>query len=102
MSRIDEVTFNAPLLQEMRAIDFVRRLIAQDRLAGTHYKAIRLHLIEAQDELEPFGPASKMKADYDFFLQLREIGVKAGKRFVETHFDDIGVRPTIDLRETLS
>nr|WP_246781339.1 patatin-like phospholipase family protein [Rhodoblastus sphagnicola] len=101
MNRIDEVTFNAPLLQEMRAIDFVRRLIAQGRLVGTHYKAIRLHVIEAQDELNAFGAASKMSADYDFFLKLHDIGVRAAKRFVASHFDDIGVRPTVDIQEAL-
>ena len=70
MARIDEITFNAPLLQEFRAIDFVRRLIAQGRLDGTHYKAIRVHVIKAQNELNKFGAASKMSADYDFFKQL--------------------------------
>jgi len=100
--RIDEITFNASLLQELRAIDFVRRLIAQGRLAGTAYKAIRVHVIEAEGELNAFGAASKMNADYDFFLKLREIGVKAAQRFVAAHYHDIGVRPTLDLRETLS
>jgi NTE family protein len=102
MSRVDEITFNAPLLQELRAIDFVRRLIAQGRLDGTHYKAIRVHLIEAQDQLNAFGAASKMSADYDFFLKLREIGVGAAKNFIARHFVDIGVRPTLDLADTLS
>jgi NTE family protein len=100
MGRIDEITFNAPLLQEMRAIDFVRRLIAQGRLKDTHYKAIRVHLIEAQDELNTFGAASKMVADYDFFLKLHDIGVKAAKTFIAAHFDDIGVKGTLDLQET--
>jgi NTE family protein len=102
MARIDEVTFNAPLLQELRAIDFVRRLIEQGRLDGTNYKAIRVHVIEAQDELNLFGAASKMSADYDLFLKLREIGVRAAKTFIVAHFDDIGVRPTLDIRETIS
>lgn len=102
MSRIDEITFNAPLLQEFRAIDFVRRLIAQGRLDGTHYKEIRVHLIEAQAALNRFGAASKMKADYDFFLELREIGANAVKRFITAHFDDIGVRPTLDLQAAIS
>jgi NTE family protein len=99
-NRVDEITFNAPLLQELRAIDFVRRLIAQGRLDVAHYKAIRVHLIEAQDELEKFGAASKMNADYDFFLELRDIGVRAAKRFADAHFNAIGVEGTLDLRQT--
>ena len=102
MGRIDEITFNAPLLQEFRAIDFVRRLIEQGRLTGAGYKSIRLHVIEAQDELNAFGAASKMNADYDFFVKLRDIGVRAAKKFIAAHFEDIGVRPTLDLQEALS
>jgi len=101
MGRIDEITFNAPLLQEFRAIDFVARLIAAGRLEGTHYKCIRLHVIEAQTELNKFGAASKMRSDYDFFVQLREIGRNAAQKFLDAHYDDVGIKATLDLQETL-
>jgi NTE family protein len=102
MGRLDEITFNAPLLQEFRAIDFVARLIKAGRLEGTHYKSIRLHVIEAQDELNKFGAASKMKADYDFFVQLRDIGRRAAKKFLDAHFDSLGAKATLDLQNALS
>ncbi len=101
MGRIDEITFNAPLLQEFRAIDFVGRLIADGRLKGTRYKSIRLHVIEAQDELNKFGAASKMRSDYDFFQKLREIGRNAAQKFLDAHYDDVGVKATLDLKEAL-
>jgi NTE family protein len=101
MERIDEITFNAPLLQEFRAIDFVARLIAAGRLEGTHYKCIRLHVIEAHNELNEFGAASKMRSDYDFFLQLNEIGRRAAQKFLDAHYDDVGVKATLDLQEAL-
>jgi NTE family protein len=101
LGRIDEITFNSSLLQEFRAIDFVARLIAEGRLEGTNYKCIRLHVIEAQDELNKFGAASRMRSDYDFFVQLRDIGRRAAQKFLDAHFDDVGVRATLDLREAL-
>jgi len=101
LGRIDEITFNASLLQEFRAIDFVARLIAAGRLDGTNYKCIRLHVIEAQEELNKFGAASRMRSDYDFFVQLRDIGRRAAEKFLDAHFDDVGVRATLDLREAL-
>jgi NTE family protein len=101
IARVDEINFNSSLLQEFRAIDFVARLIRSGRLDGTHYKCIRLHVIEAQDELNKFGAASKLNANYDFFLQLREIGVKAAQKFLDAHFDDLGVRATMNLQEAL-
>jgi NTE family protein len=102
MGRINEITFNSPLLQEFRAIDFVARLIEAGRLKGTHYKCIHMHVIEAQDELNRFGAASKMRSEYSFFQQLFEIGRGAGKRFIDEHFDDVGVRGTLDLKEALT
>jgi NTE family protein len=101
LGRIDEITFNSSLLQEFRAIDFVARLIAEGRLKGTNYKSIRLHVIEAQEELNRFGAASRMRSDYDFFVQLRDIGRAAAQKFLDTHYDAIGVKGTLDLHEAL-
>jgi len=101
MGRINEITFNAPLLQEFRAIDFVARLIEAGRLDGTHYKCIHMHVIEAQDELNKFGAESKMRSDFTFFQELFKIGRKAGQRFLDDHFDDVGVRGTMNLKEAL-
>ncbi len=100
-SRMEEITFNSPLLHEFRAIEFVSRLIADGRLKGTRYRDIRLHVIEAQDELSKLGAGSKMRTDYDFFVHLRNIGRRAAKKFLDAHFDDIGVKATLDLKETL-
>jgi NTE family protein len=100
--RVNEITFNASLLHEIRAIDFVRRLIDQGRLKETHYKRIRLHRIEENAALNAFGASSKLKADWDFFQALHALGVKAGKRFLKAHFDMIGVEGTVDLRAELA
>jgi NTE family protein len=102
LGRIDEITFNSALLQEFRAIDFVARLVADGRLEGTSYKSIRLHVIEAQDELNKFGASSRLRSDYDFFLQLRDIGRKAAQKFLDAHHDSIGVRATLDVRKALA
>lgn len=101
MERVNEITFNASLLHELRAIDFVRRLIDAGRLGDTHYKRIRMHRIEAQDELLKFGAASKMSADWTFFEELHAIGRKAAQTFLRKHFDSIGVEGTLDLRAEL-
>jgi NTE family protein len=100
--RVNEITFNASLLHEIRAIDFVRRLIDQGRLKETHYKRIRLQRIEDNGALNAFGASSKLKADWDFFQALHALGVKAGRRFLKAHFDMIGVEGTVDLRAELA
>jgi NTE family protein len=101
LSRLDEITFNAPLLQEFRAIDFVARLIEARRLDGTHYKQIRMHLV-ASENLMKFGARSRMDADYDFFRELFAIGRDAGSDFLKENFDAIGSNATLDLKEQLN
>jgi NTE family protein len=100
LSRLDEITFNAPLLQEFRAIDFISRLIAAGRLDGTHYKQIRMHLV-ASDELMKYGARTKMDADYDFLRELFGIGRGAGAAFLKENFEAIGSYGTLDLKEQL-
>ncbi|WP_460450768.1 patatin-like phospholipase family protein [Alsobacter sp. SYSU BS001988] len=102
LERVNEITFNASLLHELRAIDFVRRLLDAGRLKDTHYKRIRMHRIEAQDELRHFGASSKLQADWAFFTQLHDIGRQAGRRFLKQHFDAIGVDGTLDLQAELA
>ena len=101
MDRLNEITFNAPLLHEFRAIDFVTRLIDSGRLEGTHYKKVFLHRVEGGPALDRYGPESKMQADYDFFLELFDIGHKAGKAFLAERFEWIGVKATLELKEQL-
>jgi NTE family protein len=102
MERMNEITFNASLLHELRAIDFVRRLKDQGRLEGTHYKRIRMHRIDARRDLEAFGASSKLQADWSFFQKLHEIGRRAAIRFLKAHYDEIGVEGSMNLPTELS
>ena len=51
-NRIDEVTFNASLLAELRAADFVARLIRSGVLKSDEYREERLHRIGGAGRLE--------------------------------------------------
>ena len=45
---------------------------------------------------------SRLNTDYDFFEMLRTNGKRAARRFLDAHFDDIGVRGTVDLQAEVS
>jgi NTE family protein len=102
MNRINEITFNSSLIDEYRAIDFVARLIDQDRLprgiGPGQYRRINVHRIVLDRFGTHFEASSKLSTDYDFFELLRLSGKRATRRFLDEHFDDIGVRGTVDLR----
>jgi NTE family protein len=102
MERVNEITFNSPLLNEFRAIEFVARLVQRGVLHDTQHKAIRMHRIEAQEQLDSFGTASKLQADWAFFTKLFEIGRDSAKQFMTRHFDDLGKRATLDLKPLFS
>jgi len=102
MNRLNEITFNAPLIAEYRAIEFVGRLIDQGRLprgtAPGEYRRINVHRIVLDRFGTQLDAASKLTTDYDFFETLRVNGKRAARRFLDEHFNDIGVRSTVDLR----
>jgi NTE family protein len=102
MNRINEITFNSSLIAEYRAIDFVARLIDQGKLPrGTgpgEYRRINVHRIMLDRFGTHFDSFSRLSTDYDFFDMLHVNGKRAARRFLDEHFDDIGVRSTVDLR----
>ncbi|WP_287927470.1 patatin-like phospholipase family protein [Diaphorobacter sp.] len=99
MERMNEVTFNAALLSELRAIEFVRRLLAEGKLDARRYKSVRMHRIDGGAVLEPFGAASKLRADLAFVRRLFDLGRAAGQDWLLAHRADVGVRTTVNIAD---
>ncbi|WP_260674800.1 patatin-like phospholipase family protein [Comamonas aquatica] len=97
MERMNEVMFNAGLLSELRAIDFVRRLLAEGRLDATRYKSVLMHRIDGGAALSHFGAASKSRVDMGFLLKLFALGRAQGQQWVHDHRQDVGVRETLQI-----
>ena len=55
LNRVNEITFNSSLLKELRAIDFVKRLLEEGKLDPKDYRRLHIHLIDAQEEIMPRG-----------------------------------------------
>jgi NTE family protein len=102
VNRLNEITFNSSLLAEYRAIEFVGRLIDQGRLphgqGPGEYRHIKVHRIVLDGAGRAYNASTKLTNDYDFFAMLRDNGRRAARRFLDEHFDDIGVKSTVDLR----
>ncbi|ASJ73146.1 patatin-like phospholipase family protein [Granulosicoccus antarcticus] len=97
-NRLNEIAFNSSLLKELRAIEFVGRLIDEGKLDEAHYRHERIHIIENQDALIPLGASSKMNAEWAFLTHLRDLGRETATQWLETNFCDVGERSTVDLR----
>ena len=98
--RMNEISFNSSLLREMRAIAFVARLIEEERLDEARYKRMLIHAIMDDEEMGQHGAWTKLNPDWTFMVHLRDAGRAAADRWLEAHFDDVGVRSSVDIHET--
>ncbi|SDB26082.1 patatin-like phospholipase family protein [Bauldia litoralis] len=98
MERVSEITFNSSLLREFRAIDFVNRLLDENRIDPARYRRNRVHRIDATEALSRHSASSKLDTSWRFFKELHEAGREAARAWLDAHFDDIGVRSSLDLR----
>jgi NTE family protein len=101
-NRINEITFNASLMREMRAVAFVERLLEDDRAPPeiARLKKMLIHMIEAEEAMETLGVASKLNTDLDFLLYLKELGRRTAERWLGPNFDALNHRSSIDVRKT--
>jgi NTE family protein len=106
MARVNEITFNSALMAELRAVEFVNRLIEQGRVphgTGPHeYRRIRVHRIVLEGLGERFSSSSKLRNDLESFELLRKLGHRAARRFLDAHYVDIGVRSSVDLKAEMA
>ncbi len=106
-TRINEITFNASLVAQMRAVDRAALLMDEgllNRRARSHaaFRPVHLHRIGGDDEFAKLDATSKLNAEWPFLQHLRDMGREAANTFLEAHFDDIGTHSTLDLRAELA
>jgi NTE family protein len=98
--RVNQITFNAGLVSEMRAIAFVQRLVAQGQVDPGRYKSLRLHMVADDAGLAPLQGSSKMNTDRRFLEALHALGHASASRWLQAHEADLGVRSTLDIAAT--
>jgi NTE family protein len=98
--RVNEITFNAGLAGELRAIHFVRRMLREERLDRRRYKDLRLHMVADEAGLAPLQPSSKLNTDRDFLLALHELGRAAAERWLQADAPRVGREQTLDIEAT--
>jgi NTE family protein len=60
-------------------------------------KRMLIHAIEAQDFMRDLGVSSKMNADWEFLTHLRDVGRERAEQWLETNFNALNTRTTVDL-----
>jgi NTE family protein len=96
--RVNEISFNATLMREMRAIHFVTKLIEERRLSDPdHLRQIYFHIIEAEQVMARLGASSKLNGDWDFLCELRDLGRERTAAWLDANFAAIGTKSSLDI-----
>jgi NTE family protein len=95
LNRLNEVSFNATLMKELRMIALMRQLVDPGSGEGARWAAMRTHRImtEIMSEL---GYSSKLNGEWAFLCMLRAEGRRAASAFLDAHAGDLGQRSTAD------
>lgn len=97
LARVNEITFNASIMNELRAVEFVGRLIDQSRLPEGRYRKMLVHNVSETQPLAPLGIGVDLNTDLNFFERLFVTGRGAADRWLSEHYDALGQRSTVDL-----
>jgi NTE family protein len=96
LNRLNEVSFNAVLLKELRMIALLRQVASPGDCEGALWAGMRIHRV-ASDAMVELGYSSKLNAEWDFLCMLRDEGRSAAGAFLDAHGDDLGHRSSLDL-----
>jgi NTE family protein len=96
LDRLNEVSFNATLLKELRMIALLRQVANPGKTEGALWAGMRIHLI-ASSTMAELGASSKFNAEWAFLSMLRDEGRRCAEAFLKSNGKDVGKRSTLDL-----
>lgn len=100
LNRLNEVSFNAVLLKELRMIALLRQAANPDGCEGARWAEMRIHRVTSEMMMS-LSASSKLLAEWDFLCMLRDEGRRCAQTFLDSHGDDLGRRSTFDLDSLL-
>ncbi len=99
INRVNEISFNASLVAEMRAIDFVGRLVQDGKLSAEEYTAVRMHRVMPPTGSQEMTADSKTNASWEFFQELHQMGRTQMDGWLKDCKRYIGQRGTLDIHK---
>jgi NTE family protein len=96
LDRLNEISFNSPLMKELRMIALLRQVANPGDGEGSRWAGMRTHRIWT-DKLADYGASSKLNAEWEFVSMLKEDGRHSADRFLAKHAEDLGKQSTTDL-----
>ena len=98
-NRINEISFNSSLLRELRAIEFVQRLLERGALSTDQKSRVLIHMIADDALMNELSVATKLVPTPFTLSRLKEAGQQAAEDFIAKHKTDLNKRSSVDLVE---
>ncbi|MEB0140076.1 MULTISPECIES: patatin-like phospholipase family protein [unclassified Undibacterium] len=101
-NRLNEITFNAALMKELRAVYFVQKMMDDGWIKDEYLKQMKyvlIHSVRADQAMSDLSAASKMDSDWDFLCMLRDRGRACASAWLKQHFNDLNQRSSVDLEK---
>ena len=96
LNRVNEISFNSPLMKEIRMIALLRQVVDPGTGEGARWARMRTHRIMTE-KLAALGASSKLNAEWEFIEMLHAEGRNAADQFIAEHGDDVGKRSSADI-----
>lgn len=96
LNRLNEVSFNSPLMKEIYMIALLRQVADPGTGEGARWASMRTHRIMTE-KLAELGASSKLNAEWDFIAMLHAEGRRAAEQFIAEHGEEVGTRSTADI-----
>jgi len=101
-NRVNEISFNSSLLRELRAIAFVKRLLAGGQLQPGSMKDVRVHMIADDKLMGSLSVATKIVPTPTLLAHLKAAGRLAAEDFMDSARAKIGKAGSVDLAALLA
>jgi NTE family protein len=95
--RVNEISFNSSLALEISHLEFLNSLVEKGITLDGQLRKINLHRISASHSLGNFNLSSKMNTNWEFLMQLKNLGYQACSKWLELNYDNIEKHSTFYL-----
>jgi NTE family protein len=99
--RVNEISFNSSLINEMKLIHYRNELIRNGVLKSDNKtnREIYVHTISGYDALSQLSQSSKMNTSWEFLSSLKEKGRMIADKWIQTDLKEVGLKSTFDVEE---
>jgi NTE family protein len=102
--RLNEISFNAPLLVELRGLHLINELLLKGHLKEEEcgLRHLRLHMVNDEKTMRELPLETKFNPDWHFLNTLRVAGQRAAEHWLSDHYADVGKKSTFDIDQITS